>query len=60
MEALAITPANRLIEYRKPLRVFVKNSIERRSAKKQKQSYPRILMPEQPSGYIKPKAHTIW
>jgi len=59
MEAFAIIPSNRLIEYHKPMRVYVKEQRERKAAKKIKRSYPQILMPEQPTGYLKQKANDL-
>jgi hypothetical protein len=57
METITITQ-NRLIElpkfkvYRKP-KPFVKRA-------KIKPAYPKIIMPEQPVGYIKPRANDCW
>jgi hypothetical protein len=56
MEAIATLPVSRLIEFPvQPLRVYVKAN-ERRPSKtkpRHKPSYPKIIMPEQPTGYIR-------
>lgn len=61
MEAVATLstlPITRLLEYpAQPIRVYVKANEHRPSKIKpmQKSGYPKIVMPEQPTGYIRPR-----
>jgi hypothetical protein len=56
MEVIATLPVSRLIEFPvQPLRAYVKNKEHRQSKAKprHKPSYPKIIMPDQPTGYIR-------
>ena len=56
MESIAKIPVIGIESYRKPLsRLYVKEREVPRPKRKQKPVYPKIIMPEQPTGYIRQK-----
>lgn len=59
MQALFVSDT-RPVESYPSLRVRVKNKPVAKLAKKPRVKYPKIIMPEQPVGYIKPKRHECW
>ncbi|MEO5562255.1 MAG: hypothetical protein ABIR18_02445 [Chitinophagaceae bacterium] len=55
-----ITIPSRLIEYQATFKVDVKEKPLSKTRAKYKTVYPRIVMPEQPQGYIKPRKNDCW
>lgn len=54
MESIAKIPVIGIESYRKPLsRLYVKEKEIPKPKRKQKSAYPKIIMPEQPVGYIR-------
>jgi hypothetical protein len=53
MESIATIPVIGIESYRKPLRLYVKEKEIPKPRRKPKPAYPKIMMPEQPTGYIR-------
>ena len=53
MESIASIPVIGIESYRKPLRLLIKEKETPKPKRKQKPVYPKIIMPEQPVGYIR-------
>lgn len=53
MESIATIPVIGIESYRKPHRLYVKDKETPKPKRKPKPAYPKILMPEQPVGYIR-------
>ena len=53
MESIATIPVFGIESYRKPHRLYVKEKEIPKPKRKQKPAYPKIIMPEQPTGYIR-------
>lgn len=58
MESIAIS-SNRIAMPAK-FRVYTRKKPFVRREIKSKQEFPKILMPEQPTGYIRQKQHDCW
>jgi len=53
MESIATIPVIGLDSYRKPLRLLTKEREIPKPKRRARPAYPKIIMPEQPMGYIK-------
>jgi hypothetical protein len=57
MESIATIPVIGMESYRKPLRLYVNPRQTPKPKRKPKPVYPKIIMPEQPVGYIRQREH---
>jgi len=57
MESIATIPVIGIESYRKPHRLLTRERETPKPKRKTKPVYPKIMMPEQPVGYIRQREH---